>query len=102
GEDEEQDASVDDVGENWDGGLLDRDDEGGSRGAAFGVVGKGEFWRVIPDKRADEEDAEDVEDEDSEEREFDCTGNGLAWVLRFTDGDTDQLRPEVCKCRSDH
>lgn len=102
GEDEEQDAGVDDVGQHLDTGKLGGDDEGTGAGTGLLAVGKGELLGVVGDNHADEEDTEAVEDQDTVEGQLDGLGNAAARVLGLASGDTDQLGTEVGKGGVDH
>lgn len=95
GEDEDEDAGVEDVVEGVDVGQLDGDDKGRRVGAAGRLGGEDELLRVVRHAHAQQEDADAVEEDDSEEGQLDGARHRLARVLRLADRDTDQLRAEV-------
>lgn len=102
GEDEEEDAAVEDVGEDLDAGQLDGDDEGrGSCGAGF-PGREDQALGVVGDQGADEQNADHVEEEDPVEGEFDGARDRLARVLGLADGHADQFGTQVCERGRDH
>ena len=98
GENEDENTSVDDVGEDLDTGELGGDDERGGVGTGTGlVVGEGELLGVVGYDHTDEEDTETVEEEDSVEGELDGLGDAASGVLRFACSNTDKLGTKVGK-----
>ena len=98
GEDEEQDGAVEDTREVRDAGQFDGDDEGrcGGGGGVSPAV-KSKLLGVVGNQHAEKEDGEHVEDEDSVKGQLDGARDGLARVLRLSDGDTDKLGTQICK-----
>lgn len=120
-EDENEDAAVEEAGEDLDAGDLHGGDEGGGGGRVGlggGSNGVEEGRRVVGDKHADEatkllanvplqlegilQDAQAVEDEDAVEGEPNSPGNSLARILRLSDRNSHQLGTKVRKGGIDH
>lgn len=92
---EKQDAGVQDTGQMLDASKPDGQDEG--RGGCSGtcVVRKCEFFGIIGYEHSQEEDSQAVEEQDPVKSELDSAGNGLAWILCFSDGNTNQLSTQI-------
>jgi hypothetical protein len=73
---------VDDGWQGGDTGVLDGDDEWGSRRGTAGVEESGV---VVGDQYTDDEDTEDVKDHQSEKDSLDCLWDGLSGVLSLSD-----------------
>lgn len=102
-EDEDQDTSVDDVGEDLDTSNLGGDNKG--RGAGTGPAlsdSKGQIRRVVRDNHSNEEDTETVEEEDAVEGKVDGLRDAATRVLGLAGCDTDQLSAKVGKSGVDH
>lgn len=94
-EGEEEDTGVQDGREVLDAGDLDGDNKRRGGRTSGCAVSEGELLGVVGDKHAEEEDGQAVEEQDPVEGELDGAGNGLARVLRLTDGHTNQLGTKV-------
>ena len=102
GEDEEEDAGVEDVGKDANAGQLDRDDEGGG-GCRAGFLGReDQALGVVGDQGADKQNADHVEEQDTVEGELDGARDRLAWVLGLADGHSDQFGTQISECGRDH
>lgn len=101
-EDEDEDTSVDDVGEGVDTGDLGGDDEGTGAGSGLLGVGEGELVTVVGDNHADEEDRETVEEEDTVEGQVDGLGDAATGVLGLASSNTDKLSSQVGEGGVDH
>ncbi|KFH40351.1 hypothetical protein ACRE_089840 [Hapsidospora chrysogenum ATCC 11550] len=102
GEDEDEDAAINQARQALDSGQLGGDDERRGAGASVLLVGEGEFVRVVGNDEADEEDAQDVEEEDAVEGELDGLGDTAPGVLCLPGRHTDELRAEECESSIDH
>ena len=88
-----QDDGVDDVGQDWDTGVLHGDDPWGALSTLGVVVSKSGI--VAGDSDTDHEGTEDVEEQDTPEDTTDSLGDVLARVGGFTSGDSDHLDTTV-------
>lgn len=80
---------------------FDGDDKGRRGGAGHGLVGEGKLRVVERHDHAYEEDADDVKDDNSVEGELDRARDGLAGILGFSNGHTNQLGSQEGKGRRD-
>lgn len=106
GEDEDQDAHVEDVRELLDASFVDGDDEGRRGGGALvsvlGVVCRDELRAVVGNTHSKKKNGEYVEYNDTPEGELDGARDVATRVLGLTNGDTDELSSEESKDCSDH
>lgn len=105
-EDEQQNASIQDVRQIGDSRVLNGNDK---RRGSSGAAGLGELGVVVGQLRViewhqgtNQKDREHVEDQDTPESQLDRTGDGATRVLRLTDCDTDQFGTQVGEGGGDH
>ena len=90
-EDENEDATVQEAGEELDPCKLNGDDERRGGGLAPLLVGENQVFRVVRHVHAEEQDAKDVEKQDPIKGQFDRSWDRLARILRLSHGHTDEL-----------
>lgn len=107
GEDEDQNAGVEDARKVFDAGFIDSDNEGRSGGGALVSCGAtlvciNEFWAVVWHAHSEQKHREDVEHNDTPEGQLDGTRNVAARVLGLSNGDTDKFGSEEGEDSRDH
>ena len=94
-EGEEQDAGVDDSGEDRNIRKLDGDDERRSGSTGSSLVCERQLLGIVGNNHAQEEDRQAVEEQDPVEGKLNGARDGLARVLGFSNGNTDKFSTEV-------
>lgn len=95
GEDEEEDAAVENVGKDANAGQLDGDDEGGGSCGASLLGREDQAFGVVGDQGADEQNADHIKEKNPVEGELDGARDRLAWVLGLADSHADQFGTQV-------
>lgn len=96
-EGEEQNTSIHDARKVPNARKANGKHEWRSRSSCRCLISLREVFVVVGDEHAEEEDTQNVKKQDPVECKLDGTRNGLAGVLRFSDGHTDKFGAEVCK-----